>query len=333
MGNSVAQKILNAKNILLTTHREPDGDGLGAEFALYQGLRKLGKEVRILNPDKPAPKYNFLTQLCPNQCFNGPHDEIMETDLAIVLDTNDRRLLEPMWAVLEKKCKEIVFIDHHPVLEHGPKPNEGSLVDTKAASTGEVVYYILNELNVPLDAVIAKSIYTSIVFDTQIFRYIRNSPKSHQIAAELVKFEIEPGKIHRTIFGDFTKEKLIFVARALNAIEFYENDKIAFLKVKNSDLIELGLSAEHIRDLIDMVMNIDTLEAAVLVREDSPTEYKISLRSKGRIEVLNIAEKMGGGGHIFAAGAFVKDSLENIRMACVSEIKNQLRGRQSGTKA
>lgn len=331
MAQSIAKKILKARNILLTTHREPDGDGIGAEFALYQGLKKIGKDVRILNPDKPAPKYNFITKLCPNQCFNGPHDEIQPTDLAIVLDTNDHRLLEPMYGEMSKKCAEIVFIDHHPVLEHGPQPGAGSLVDIKAASTGEVVYYILNELNIPLDQIIAKAIYTSIVFDTQIFRYIRNSPTSHQIAAELVKFDIQPGTIHRTIFGDFTKEKLIFVARVLNHIEFFEDDKIAFLRVKNSDLKELGLEAENIRDLIDMVMNIETLEAAVLVRQDGEKQFKLSLRSKGRIEVLGIAEKLGGGGHIFAAGAFVKDTLDNIRTVTVDWIREQLKGRKSGT--
>ncbi len=331
MSQSIAKKILKARNILLTTHREPDGDGIGAEFALYQGLKKIGKDVRILNPDKPAPKYNFLTKLCPNQCFNGPHDEIKPTDIAIVLDTNDSRLLEPLYAELEKKCAEIIFIDHHPVLESGPQPSSGSLVDIKAASTGEVVYYILNELNIPLDQIIAKAIYTSIVFDTQIFRYIRNSPTSHQIASELVKFEIEPGQIHRTIFGDFTKEKLVFVARALNDIEFFDQDKIAFLRVRNSDLKELGLEAENIRDLIDMVMNIETLEAAILVRQDGEKQFKLSLRSKGRVEVLGIAEKLGGGGHVFAAGAFVKDSLESIRDVTVNWIRDQLKGRKSGT--
>ena len=111
MPTTIAKKIADAKNILLTTHREPDGDGIGAEFALYQGLKKIGKNVRILNPDKPAPKYSYLTKLCPHQQFNAPHDEINETDIAIVLDTNDSRLVEPLFSTLKYKCKEILFID------------------------------------------------------------------------------------------------------------------------------------------------------------------------------------------------------------------------------
>lgn len=332
MPNIVTKKILKAKNILLTTHREPDGDGIGAEFALYQGLKKINKQVRILNPDKAAPKYNYLTKLCQHQQFNGPHDEILPTDIAIVLDTNDRRLLEPMYTTLEKRCKEILFIDHHPVLESAPPPSQSSLIDTSAASTGEVVYNVLKELSVEFDQIIAKALYTSIVFDTQIFKYIRNSPNSHQIAAELLEYNINPGSIHRAIFGDFTKEKLLFVSRALNNIEFFDSDKIAFLKINNSDIQEYGLEIENLRDLIDMIMNIDTIEAAVLVRQDTPKEFKLSFRSKGNVEVLGIAEKFGGGGHIFAAGAYVKDSLENIKNTSINYIRLQLQGRKSGTE-
>lgn len=329
----IARIIESSQTILLSTHKEPDGDGLGAQIGLYYALKKMGKNVRILNVDASAQKYDFLIPKNMIQVYQGPHDKVEKTDIALILDTNDKRLLDTLFVKLEVNCTHIAFIDHHPVLINGPKPSDLSVIDVKAASTGEIAFELIKILKVPLDKNIAEALYTSLVFDTQLFRFIRNSPNTHLIAAELLRHDINPEKIHRSLFGDFTKNKLLFNAKSLNSVEFHANDQIAFLKFYEKDLESLGLNKDHTRDIIDTIMNIDTIEAALVAREISPNEYKLSFRSKGKIEVLKIAEEFGGGGHLYAAGSYAKGDLEDIKIKSINYLQQQLQGLKNGTKA
>jgi bifunctional oligoribonuclease and PAP phosphatase NrnA len=313
MIQQVIQDIKNAHSILLTTHRQCDGDGLGSELAIYHALKKIGKNVRILNVDGTPQKYDFLKPEKYIQCFDSPHGPIENSDLALIFDTNDRRLIEPLYEALEEKCKKIVFVDHHPILSEGPAPTQGSIIDIRAASTGELAYDIIQGLQIPLDPTIARALYTSIAFDTQLFRYIRNSSKSHQIAIELLKYENQPAEVHRKLFGNFTAPKLKFIAQSLSRVEFFSNEQIAILLIKTSELEDMGLNIDDSRDLIDMIMNIESVEAAALFREDAKNVFKMSLRSKGRFPILNIAENFGGGGHHFASGASIKGNYEDLK--------------------
>lgn len=320
MIKETAAKIKAAQSILLTTHRQCDGDGLGSELALYHALRKVNKNVRIINVDATPQKYDFLQPDTFIQYFDGPHDPIAKTDLALVFDTNDRRLIEPLYKELEKNCGQIIFVDHHPILKEGPAPSKDSIIMVKAASTGEITYDLIQELGIPLDLNIARALYTSLVFDTQLFRYIRNSPRSHEVAAHLLHFEKEPALIHKKLFGNFTASKVRFLAEALREIEFHFNEQLAILLVRSLHLKELGLDVDDTRDIIDMVMNIETVEAAAVFREDGANSYKLSLRSKGRFPVLDVAEKVGGGGHPYASGATLTGSFADFKKVIVDTI-------------
>ena len=319
----VVQKIAEAKSILLSTHRQCDGDGLGAQLALFHALKKAGKNVRILNVDGTPKKYSFLQPEKHLSYFQGPHEPVAVTDLCLIFDTNDRRLVEPLYSNLETKCAQILFIDHHPILHKGPEPTPGSIIDIEAASTGEVTYQIIQDLKIELDADIARALYTSIVFDTQLFRFIRGRAHSHQIATHLLEYEKNPEEVHRFLFGNQTVGKLRFLAKALGEIEFLRDNQLALLKIALVDLDRFSLDFDDARDIIDTIMNIEELEAAVMFREDGPRDYKVSLRSKGQIEVLGVAEAIGGGGHRFAAGAFVQDEYENLRRTVIEALSSE----------
>ncbi len=314
----LAQKVLKAKRILLSTHRQCDGDGLGAELALFHALTKMGKEVRVLNVDPTPKKYAFLKGYQDIQYYERSHAPLVKTDLAMIFDTNDERLLNGLYEELEKHCKEIVFVDHHPILEKGPNPTAGSFIDVVAASTGEIVYKLIKELGVELDENIAQNLYASIAFDTQLFRFIRASPNSHLICADLLKYRIAPDDIHRHLFGNQTISKMTFLAKALLQIEYHLDRKIALLRVRDKDLIDHGLEMDETRDIIDTIMNIDSIEAAILFREDGPNEFKLSLRSKGKYKVLDVAESLGGGGHDFSAGAYLKGHYDKLKEQTLS---------------
>ncbi len=324
MFSDVVQSIQNAQTIVLTTHKQCDGDGLGAMLGMFHALKSIGKDVRALNVDATPHKYHFLSPDTHISYFDGKFAPLAATDLTLVFDTNDKRLVSPLYEHLEKVSKKILFIDHHPVLQSGPAPTEGSLINTAAASTGELAFDLITALNIPLNRDIARAIYTSIAFDTQLFRYVRNSYRSHEIAAQLLRFETEPAVIHKNMFGNFTAKKLKFLSQVLSTMEFFHKDQLVFLHIKSKDLFAKGLDLDDSRDLVDMMMNIESVEVAALIREDEANAFKVSFRSKGRVTVNGLAESVGGGGHMYSAGASVTSTSEELKEKIISYFQKNL---------
>jgi phosphoesterase RecJ-like protein len=330
--DSIVRRIKAAQSVLLSTHKQCDGDGLGAMLALYHGLKKSGKKVRVVLVDACPRKYHFLEPEKHLEVFEGPHQPIQETDLSLIFDTNDRRLVEPLYSELSKKCREILFVDHHPVLNQGPEPTAGSYIETRAASTGEISYFILKGLGIRFDEKIAQALYTSICFDTQLFKFVKNSVNSHLISAELLLHINNAEEIHRHLFSTHTIDKVKFLSVVLGQIEYFGSGQVAILKLKDETLKNHNLDMDDSRDVIDMLMNVNSLEAAALFREDAKNEYKLSLRSKGQIEVLGIAESMGGGGHMFAAGAYIKGDYTDLKTKVVEMLLHRLDSTHGSSK-
>lgn len=331
--DSLIRRIQSAKSILLTTHKQCDGDGLGAMLALFHALKKSGKIVRGLCVDAIPKKYQFLEPDRNLEVHDGTHQPLQEMDLALIFDTNDRRLVEPLYSELEEHCKEILFVDHHPVLNKGPEPTAGSFIETRAASTGEISYFIIRGLGIRFDEKIAQALYTSISFDTQLFKFVKNSVNSHLIAAEMLTHITNADEIHRNLFSTHTIDKMAFLSKVLSQIEYFGEGQVAILKLQASDLQFHNLDMDDSRDVIDMIMNINSLEAAALLREEATNEYKLSLRSKGRIEVLGVAEAFQGGGHMFASGAFLKGDYNEIKTKVVEMLVHRLDGIPSANVA
>ncbi|MCB0422095.1 MAG: bifunctional oligoribonuclease/PAP phosphatase NrnA [Bdellovibrionales bacterium] len=320
----ISQKIEDAETIVLSTHRQCDGDGLGACLGLYHALKKIGKKVQLVCVDAIPSKYKFLNTDSFVEVFEEGPCEVQKSDLALIFDTNDYRQVSPLYEELQKQCGRVLFVDHHPVLQQGPDPTEGSFIETQAASTGEIAYFIIKTLGIRLDKNIARALYTSIAFDTQIFRYVKSSSNSHLIASELLIYEHEGEDIHRMLFSTYTPNKIAYLSKVLGEVEFYNNSSVAILRLKLSDLENHGLEMDDARDVIDMIMNIKELQAAALFREDQTSVYKLSLRSKGSMEVLSIAEHFGGGGHLFAAGALIQGEYRKIRDEVLQQIQQRL---------
>ena len=320
---AVAEQIKAAKSVLLTTHKQCDGDGLGAQLAIYHALKKTQISVRVLCVDEVPQKYNFLNPKLHLETFDQPHTPLEPTDLALIFDTNDRRLVEPLYSALKSQCKKILFIDHHPVLSQGPQPTEGSIIFPDAASTGELAYFLIKALKIDLDPLIAEALYTSIVFDTQIFRYVKNSRNSHLIAAELLEHVSHPQSIHQKLFATHSKQKMNFLSQVLGKVQYHEQDQLALLKLNRDDLDRHGLEMDDSRDVIDMMMNIHSLQVSALFRQEDGNHFKVSLRSKGP-QIVDIAEELGGGGHAFAAGAYVEQNYQDLEKFVLKRLKEKL---------
>ena len=326
----LAEVVHQAQSIILSTHRQCDGDGLGAQLGLYHALKSSGKKVSVINVDATPKKYKFLNPDSHIQYFDS-NPNFSEVDLTLIFDTNDERSVEPLFPVLKAKSKKILFIDHHPLLIKGPRPTIESYIDVTAASTGELAYRLIKELKLPINKDVATCLYTSITFDTQLYRFVRNSANSHLIAAEMIQHKIDVEEVHRSLFGNQTVHKMEFLATVIGQIEYFCDGKLAILKLKDSDLLRHHLEPDESRDVIDMLMNIETIEAAALFREDNVNEYKLSLRSKGKIEVLSLAENFGGGGHTFASGASLRGAYSEYRDSVVKHLSQLLMAKASAS--
>lgn len=336
------QKILQARSVWLTTHPQADGDGLACEAAMWLTLEKLGKSVKIMNFEPPGQKYRFLfeaghlgkSKSLKVQVFDADLDPA-PPDLIILFDTNDFRLLEPMirWREGLKATGTdipILIVDHH----QGAIPEEAlAWVDRHAASSGEVLLAIIERLlkaeSKVMDEAIASSLYSSLVFDTQNFRYIRSSPSSHEIAAKLLPLVSEPEKIHEALFANLTPTKLGFLAAALSALRIEAEGTLAVVVLTRDLFQRYQAEANDSGDVIDMSLNVNSVKVALLLRQEADNTWKISLRSKKGYSVLETAQSFGGGGHINAAGATVKSadshSLETkIKPLLIAEIRQKM---------
>ncbi len=320
---SVVKEIETTNKILLTTHKQCDGDGLGSCMAMYHALKKIGKNVEIMTIDDVPEKYAFLNTR-HIEVFQKPHRPIEEFDLTLIFDTNDSKLVEPLFQELERKSKSIVFIDHHPPLSYGIL-HPRSFIDTEATSTGEIVFSILNLMKIRMDRDIARAIYTSIVFDSIMFKYVKNPSKTHSICAELLKYETQPKEIHSHLFGTQSFNKINFLSHAFSTVELHFDNKLALFCVKRETLNAYGLSYNEVYDMLELLMNVQEIQCVVMIREESHNSYKISLRSKNDLEILSIAEHFRGGGHFFAAGATIHGDEKTIRDQILNLLKPRLK--------
>ena len=310
---SLTAKIQESQTICISTHTHCDGDGLGAELALYYGLLSLNKKVDIIHTEAVPKRYLFLDGVSQiSQYPSEFNSENQKYDLSLILDTNDSRLLLNLFPYLEKNSKNILFIDHHQNLSAGPHVPKGSWIQPDAASTGELIYFLLKQLNVQLTDSMAQALYTSIAFDTQVFKFVRKSSYSYDIASHLMKYNITPDIIHRHLFGSFPKSKLNFFADALKNVQFFLNDKLAILFIRQADFKNHNITQDQAQDFVDFIIAIEDLEYAVVLRELPIGDFKASFRSRGLKPILPLAEKLGGGGHLFAAGATLKGTQESI---------------------
>ena len=303
-------KIINAENILLVAHINPDGDALGSELSLYPILKKLNKKVTVFNATKPLPQYlDFL----PN--FNKITDKLPKNiDLTIAFDCGSFDRLG-----IEEKGEFLINIDHHI-----SNTNYGdiNIVKPDYASTSQVVYEMLKTNNVEIPKESAICLYSALITDTGSFQYESVNEKVFLTAAELVKAGAEPANVAKMLFQRDKLSRLRLLAKAYDTIELCCDGKVAFVEVTKEMLEMSGAVKEDSDSIVNSIRAIVTVEVACMLREEDDG-IKISLRSKNYADVSKIAIKYGGGGHIRAAGATIKDEfdLEKVKNMLKKDIK------------
>lgn len=309
-----------AQRILISTHQLPDGDGLGAEVALYhylssntEGNKKICK---VMNPDPLPNRYRFL----------DPHGALAhrtrlswkQFDLWIIVDTNDPRRLGSLWKKFSPRAKKIIFLDHHVPIGPGTQdpaahypPHAILISDTQSSSIGELLYQIFNQINkkmktAPLHSHIAIGLYVSVMTDTNSFRYARTTPFSHRIAAEMIENGVNPEAVYQAIYSSKEVIHLKLLGYLLQKLQLSPTGKVAWLELPLKLRKQFKISADDTQSFLYLLLQIKQAEIICFFREEDNHNIRVSMKSKGRVTIHQLAMELGGGGHAYAAGMNLK---------------------------
>lgn len=306
----IISRLKSARKVWLSTHMSADGDGLGSELAFYHALRRSSIEAHVIHNDIVAPRYQFLTSSEPIlQNAQVADSEFSNQDVAVIFDTNDPQICKPLIDRLHRAGVTIIFVDHHIEIK-AQLPNVILHIDVSASCTGELTYDLIQKLNVPLDTKIATCLYTSLLFDTQNFKNMRDPAKILGLARVLVEAGADHNHIQSSLFENWTINKFNYLAKLIDRVS-YKNEDTAIIRMSLSDLHQHQLSPDEVSDIVDLFMGLKNLHVSIVVREESPNYFKLSFRSR-KNEILSWAREFGGGGHLYSAGAWVNDSEKNI---------------------
>lgn len=299
-----------SNNIALFTHLRPDGDALGSAIALGLALEKEGKKVDYYCPSDINESFVFLPNI---KKFNKR--KIKEYDLTIALDCSDiNRLSHTAEQFLS--VKNTIKIDHHVSEDNFAKYN----YVYHLPSTGEIIFYLLKELDFELTKDIATALYSAVSSDTGCFVHSNTTGDTHRIASCLIDCGADFNNANYWLFKFKNLGQLQLIKCAFDNLEFLENNEITFTFVTINDLKKCNISASESYILINNFTDIEGSKLTVVLTEDTPNFYFVSFRGLN-IRCDKIAEAFGGGGHIPASGCKIRGNIEAIKNKIVKAYK------------
>lgn len=307
----------NEDNFLITTHMSPDGDGLGSAIALSMALQRLGKNTVLLCKDPVPHQYKFLPWCEKFITFESLQSSSLNPLPLILIDCNDiDRITTDKSQISNFKSQISAVIDHH----ESERPfGDIRWVLPDSAATGLMVYHLIKELGVKLTPDMAVNLYTAIAVDTGNFRYENTTSLVLRVASDLVDAGAKPYVIYRWLFETWSEGRFNLFMQVLNTLE--KIDRIAIVKVTKRMFEDTSTSVEDTEHFVEFLKIMKDVDVSVLFREIDDTEYKISLRSRGDINVARVAEAFGGGGHKNAAGCRIKADFETAKREIIEKLK------------
>jgi phosphoesterase RecJ-like protein len=314
--DDIIAALRRCERILISVHKNPDGDALGSQIALMLALEKLNKTVVSQNIDPVPEIYRFLpasSRIKTGSTVEGRHDAIA------VLDADPSRT--GLFDDGDYPAEVRINIDHH-ITNRAEWPL--TWLDPSASATGEMVYNLIKQLGVAMDRDIALCLYTAIFTDTGSFRYSNTTPKSMRIAAELIEAGADPWLVTENVYESFAYRRIKLLGNVLTGMERSKDGKIAWVVVTQELYQRFGASSEDTENFINFVRATKDVEVAILFRQTAALQYKISLRSKGRIDLSGLAQSLGGGGHKNAAGSVLNGTLDEVKKRVIDAVSTAI---------
>ena len=310
--SKIEQIISENEKIFISTHINPDGDSLGSAFAMYHYLKKIGKDCRIINHSEVPLVYSFLNE---KEIFNEINDEniafIKNADLGIILDIGDFYRLGEVANVIEGTTIETINIDHHPLTENNFFTH--NFINLDASSVGEILYSYFSSLGSDIiDKEMMLGIYSAVLTDTGSFRFSNTNQLSHEIAVHAIKMGINISEIYQNIYENSSVSRIKLLGNVIQKLNFDCNGELLWFSLNNDMVKEVDGTNQDFDGFTDFFRGIQGVEIALMLY-DLKGKVRLSFRSKGKYKVNDVAKKMGGGGHPFAAAALVDGEFSDVK--------------------
>jgi phosphoesterase RecJ-like protein len=319
---NIVEAIRARQRFVISSHSRPDGDSIGSQLAMAYALKALGKEAVVVNAD-PAP--------APLMAFPGVPDILVAPavegafDAAIIMECGN--LERTGVSGLERFF--VVNIDHHP-------GNTGygqiNWFDAGAAACGEMVFDLVRALGVPLSTEIATHIYLAILTDTGSFHYSSISPRTFEICRETLEAGVDPVLVARNVYDSNNMGRLKLFGAVLSAMQIDQTGRIAIVYLDHEMARAAGGTYEDTEGLINLPLTVKEIEAVLFFKQDEGDRYRVSMRSKGAVDIGAVAKEFGGGGHRNAAGCTVTGAIDALQKLFVEKIESAIES-QEGEKA
>jgi phosphoesterase RecJ-like protein len=319
--SAAVQQIVDAigsrQRFVLSSHARPDGDSIGSQLAMAYALRALGKHATVVNADPAAP---------PLMAFPGVPDIQIASqvegqfDAAIIMECGD--LARTGVAGLDRFF--VINIDHHPGNSGYGRIN---WFDSSAAACSEMVFDVVRALGVPLSREIATHIYLAILTDTGSFHYSGISPRTFDICRVLLEAGVDPVTVARHVYDNNSIGRLRLSGAVLSAMQIDQTGRIAIIYLDHQMTDTAGGTYEDTDGLINEPLTVKEIQAVVFFKHEAGDAYRVSMRSKGNVDIGAVAKTFGGGGHKNAAGCTATGAIATLRKTFVEKIEHAIDGR------
>lgn len=321
--NQLKQLLSVPRYVVLVSHRNPDGDAIGATLGMYHFLNKGGHTVRMIVPSEYPENFSWMPEveqmIIHDLDIDLSKETLLKADIIFCLDFNSLDRIDKVGEIIHTLNIPLVLIDHHLL----PEPfAEFVLWDVTASSTSELVYRFIHQMGQgkDLDKIVATCLYTGIITDTGSFKY-GTSPKLFRVVAELLELGVEDFWVQDKVFNSLTEKQLRLLGHCLtHRLEILDEYRTGIIVLTKKDYELFEINRGDTEGIVNYLLMMKNIKMAAFISEQ-PTIVKISLRSKGEFSVQEIARKhFNGGGHRNASGGYAFKSLNWM----VKELKKVL---------
>ncbi len=300
--SKISSFLESCDNVTILTHKAPDGDTLGAGFALCRYLRSAGKKANVLNSEELPERYSFLYSWYQPQQF--------EEQTVIAVDIADLKLLGSKLSAYAEEGRIDLCIDHHVSNKYFAKL---TYVNASASAACQIIYELLSYMGAQLDKETATCLYTGIATDTGCFKFENTTAAAHIAAAELMKYHVEFASINRKMFDVKSRARMNIEQMVTNEMEYLFDGRCAVMTL-TSDMIEKsGIEPAEFEGLASIPLQVEGVEMGITIKQRHEKVFKLSVRTAEKIDASAFCQKFGGGGHIRAAGCELNGTLEEVR--------------------
>lgn len=312
--------IVENDDFMVVSHVQPDGDAASSTMAVGLMLKRLGKKFKMANSDRIPAKFSFLpgageiVRIAEGEAPERTYRHVIAVDCADF----SRIGSAAQWFAPDAA---ILNIDHHPTND---KYGAVTLIRPGAAATAEILADLADALGIGWDKDLADCIYTGLLTDTGGFRYANTTPRVMQLAARMLQHGTEGHRLADRLLEKTPFSHILLLKRALATLSFAKENRISWMQVTMRDIAESGASSEDLEGLVNYPRNIEGVEVGLLFKEMEPGKVKISFRSDGSVDVASLAKRLGGGGHLRAAGCTLEMAMDRAIAEVIEIVKREL---------